>query len=207
MKKVVCLIGAPGSGKSAVGFALEKKGYTFLKEKAQELIARGMKPGLYADEGFDRELMKLEFQRDKTLGEGLYVLETWHPGNIAWIQIRSPNVERDYGYKFGKALENIAVHCIMLNIDNRVSKSRMEHISEVEWTRAGRSKPEWLDPSKEYDYHRTLDVIRSNLIEIMENYRLAYSVIDASRPLEEVVEEVDKAIKSVDWNEFMEEGS
>jgi len=202
--KIVCLVGAPSSGKTEIGVALGQKGYTFMVEKVHDLIAQGKKPGLYADESFDRELMELEFERDKTLEDKLYVFETWHPGNLAWVKLRSPNVEREYGGRLMETLKTVPVFCVMLNIDNRESLSRSAQPSKIDETRTRDEKPEWLDPSKEYDYHKALDTIRGNRLEVMKDYYLQFTVVNANKPIDEVVSEVDNIIKTVDWNAIME---
>lgn len=59
MKKIVCFLGLPGSGKSTYGDKLAaERGYRFLREGATQLIyEKGFKPGKDAPFEFDRAIL------------------------------------------------------------------------------------------------------------------------------------------------------
>jgi hypothetical protein len=97
----LAIVGAHGSGKSTLGSALAGAlGWEFHHELGEELRLRRLArdPGahaLLAQEEFDAELMGLELARDER-ASGPRVVETWHPGNLAYALRRSPEVARRY---------------------------------------------------------------------------------------------------------------
>lgn len=94
---IVCLIGPHGAGKTTVGrqlaFALRAAWFPEigrqLREEARALDAN--RHILSCDAGFDRRVITAELSRDARLPSGA-VVETWHPGNLAYGELRSPAV-------------------------------------------------------------------------------------------------------------------
>ena len=97
----LAIVGAHGSGKSTLGRALAGAlGWEFHHELGEELRLRRLArdPGahaLLAQEEFDAELMGLELERDARVC-GARVVETWHPGNLAYARRRSPQAAQRY---------------------------------------------------------------------------------------------------------------
>jgi DNA polymerase III delta prime subunit len=94
---VIALIGPHGAGKTTLGLALAKAlGLPFHDELGREMAGdpSWRAPGRtaeHAQQGFDAELFARERARDLTCA-GPRIVETWHPGNLAYAARRSPEV-------------------------------------------------------------------------------------------------------------------
>jgi hypothetical protein len=96
----VCLVGPHGAGKTTLGRLLaERLGGCFRAEVGAivraEVLARD--PGRHAlrsDPDFDAEVMRRELAADR--GGGWAVVETWHPGNVAYARRRSLEIASAY---------------------------------------------------------------------------------------------------------------
>ncbi|MCP4803760.1 MAG: hypothetical protein GY913_07060 [Proteobacteria bacterium] len=89
------LIGPHGVGKSSLGRALaDELGWTFHGELGEEL-ARSIRTDGDASSPqpeFDRQLFELEHARDRSWCGAPRIVETWHPGNLAYAERRSPSL-------------------------------------------------------------------------------------------------------------------
>lgn len=99
----IALVGPHGSGKTSLGLALaELLGWPFDAEIGRALREQALRldPGAHAarpQPAFDREVIEAELARDEDRrGRGWTdrIVETWHPGNIAYAVERSPEVAR-----------------------------------------------------------------------------------------------------------------
>lgn len=94
----VILIGPHGVGKSTLGPVLaDRLGVPFHGELGREMAEdpawrRAGETAEAAQAAFDQELMTREVARDLSWGGGGRVIETWHPGNLAFAVRRSPEV-------------------------------------------------------------------------------------------------------------------
>ena len=95
----ICLIGPHGAGKTTLGLELaDRLGVPFRTEIGRELREAALaqdanRHALQADVDFDRAVVEAELARDSALdGPGGFVVETWHPGNLAYARLRSPSV-------------------------------------------------------------------------------------------------------------------
>ncbi|MCS6799977.1 MAG: AAA family ATPase [Myxococcota bacterium] len=100
---IVVLLGPHGVGKTTLGRALSARlGWCFDEEIGRRLAAdvRWRPQGRRTDEPqeeFDGEVFRLELERDQQRGpDSPRVVETWHPGNLAYAATRSPRVVRRY---------------------------------------------------------------------------------------------------------------
>lgn len=95
----VVLIGAHGAGKTSLGRALAQQlGWTFHPELGEEmaLSMRLRGDASTPQEDFDRLLFERELDRDAAWTGGPRIVETWHPGNLAYAAARSPAVAHDF---------------------------------------------------------------------------------------------------------------
>lgn len=97
---LIVLLGPHGAGKTTLGRALARElGLRLDDEVGRRLAAV---PALRAADAtaatpqaaFDRLVFAVELARDKAAGRLSRVVETWHPGNLAYAAARSPAVAR-----------------------------------------------------------------------------------------------------------------
>ena len=96
----VITLGPHGAGKSTFGAALAGRlGICCLPELGRLHRERVLVDGRHAltrDPSFDRAVLADELVRDSEL-PARAVVETWHPGNLAYARARSPGVARQLG--------------------------------------------------------------------------------------------------------------
>ncbi len=93
----VVFIGPHGVGKSTTGRRVAALLGVPFQPELGEVLARELRPssGTAADpqETFDEYLFAAELYRDE-ISLGARIVETWHPGNLAYAERRSPEVVR-----------------------------------------------------------------------------------------------------------------
>lgn len=95
---IIALIGPHAAGKSTLGRALSRRlGIPFDPELG-DLLGRDPRwrpnggTALDPQAAFDAEVFRQELARDRARGSTPRVVESWHPGNLAYAQHRSPQV-------------------------------------------------------------------------------------------------------------------
>jgi len=98
----IVLIGCHGAGKTTIGRALAAELKVVFHAEIGERLAldRNMRPsGTDATKSqpeFDRQVFQAELERDRNNNGEPRVVETWHPGNLAYADIRSPGVAKNH---------------------------------------------------------------------------------------------------------------
>ena len=105
----IVLIGPHGVGKSTLGRVLAQRlGIDFHEEVGATLAADlrhrpAEATAASPQEAFDAEVFDRELARDAATGNRSRVIETWHPGNLAYAQLRSPGVVARLAGRVGAA--------------------------------------------------------------------------------------------------------
>lgn len=102
MSRTIVLVGPHAAGKTTLGRRLARHlGCPFHEELGRQLREQALRqdPDAHAactQEDFDRRVFQAEFDRDLAWDDqGDRVVETWHPGNMAYAHTRSPEVAKD----------------------------------------------------------------------------------------------------------------
>jgi len=181
-KTVVALVGLPSSGKTILGSFLELSGFRFLTEVAEAFRLTGVTVGEKATSDFDRKVMQIEFRRDKCFlrsNNTVLIVETWHPGNLAYAIARSSPVVGTYKSRFLSKAEKVRIRCIVLNISPNTSCLRS------------------LKGEKPADNSlRFLEAVQRHMRAVIEEFGLVSVVIDASKRAEEMAFDALKAIRA-----------
>jgi hypothetical protein len=97
----IVFVGPHGAGKTTLGCRVATTlGWPFLHEIGAQLRLEALRadPNAHAlcpQPGFDAQVMRLELARDREV-QGHRVIETWHPGNLAYAESRSPREFKRY---------------------------------------------------------------------------------------------------------------
>jgi len=182
MKTIIVLSGIPTSGKTTIGRLLEQKGYFYVPEIVEQFIKQGMTTGVDANSILDEMIMEAELQRDKrlfSLKKNPLIIETWHPGNIAYACLRNPSIAEQYRQIFGKIAKYNKIYGIYLNIPFGTF-----------WKRTGKYKKE--------DCQRIVAFFKrwqNEIVNCYEEFRVPLRKIDSNRPENAVLSDVIKSVK------------
>jgi energy-coupling factor transporter ATP-binding protein EcfA2 len=132
VKLSVVMIGPHGSGKTTLGKSLAK----LLRWEYHEEIGKALRrqallehPDQTAEKSqpdFDLKVFELERQRDRKSFKSR-IVETWHPGNLAYAESRSPEIANQYAELLKKHVQQLGDIVLVqpLEIDESTSRERL----------------------------------------------------------------------------------
>ncbi|MEW9053430.1 MAG: AAA family ATPase [Neobacillus sp.] len=185
MAKIVFVCGPHCSGKTSILKELQSRG---------DIVLRGSEIGkdLYyerkflteaQDHFFEMEVATREFERDLHYEkvDGLVGVETWHPGNIAYAAVRNPDSVPELLEFAGRSpfiTDSVGIWL-------RIPKETI-----IERTQTFKDSREWAG-----DFYHKID---SKLEVILDNLNLLSKtiIIDANKPQDEVLDEVQRFIQA-----------
>lgn len=142
----IALVGPHGAGKTTCGQALAARlGIAFAPEIGRLLSedpawrasdSDATRPQL----SFDREVLAREVQRDRQAAAGqARVIETWHPGNLAYILARSPTLAPQAWQAGLSAVQRRPTALVVVDCDDTVLRRRQSEPGEFAFfARVGR---------------------------------------------------------------------
>lgn len=155
--KVLAVTGISGSGKTPVCHYLSwETRLHYEPEVSEYLIYQGMKPGVQADPIlFDYHIMKMEMNRDMQMMSQLpgWIVETWHPGNVAHMFARSSPLLEEYLMRAKQNMELMNPACIYIEGSVEESTKRSEKLKILGVKKSDYDPPAFLERLVEgYDY-------------------------------------------------------
>ena len=181
---IVCLLGIHTSGKTAIGEKLHLLGLPYYFEIGNKLIQTVDFSSPDAVEWLDREIMKRELGRDDFfLHQGIKtaVVETWHIGNIAYAQIRTPSVANEYKDLLKEQLLKYNPLFFFLDISKETFRKRA-------------NKPVLL--GVEEDQFIFYQNIRENILSLFNEYKIDYHSIDANQEIDKVIKDISEILSN-----------
>lgn len=120
MRDIIVMNGIHSAGKSTLAQNLceRRKEFAYFQEIGGQLRTEVSYNALQSGDAFDREVMRRELMRDKSLllSWQTPVVETWHIGNISYAETRSPAVANEYRRELEKSLEVFNPTVILVEI-------------------------------------------------------------------------------------------
>lgn len=171
--KLLAVTGISGSGKTPVCHYISwEKRVHYEPEVSEYLIYQGYKPGSHADPVlFDYYIMKMELNRDRQLVSHLpfWIVETWHPGNIAHMYARGSPLLPQYLSKIrSESLKGIDALCLHIEGGVKESVKRADNLGILGVKKSVYDPEEFLLRLVEgYEYafdslHSDLEIVRIN---------------------------------------------
>jgi len=179
---IICLLGIHASGKTTIGEKLCSLGLPYYLEIGKELIRTVDFSSPEAALRLDRQIMKDEMERDGSfLSEGVKaaVVETWHIGNIAYAQIRTPSVANSYKALLKEQLNKYNPLFFFLDISDETFRER-----------ANRLVPLGIKEDVFIFYQD----IKNNILSLLNEYDIDYYSIDANQEVEKVTKDISEVL-------------
>jgi thymidylate kinase len=133
------------------------------------------------DDSFDSRITIMELERDNTYKDktGVLVVESWHPGNLAYVIVRNEHMTSSIVSQMLLSPLISNAHVIWLN----TSKENIFHRTKTfaqkrEWAADFYDKLSWVIP-KALKY-----------LSLLDNF----TIVDTNQPLDEVYNEVVKIV-------------
>ena len=133
MRDIIVLNGKHQAGKTTLGTMLLERSnnFTFFPEIGGQLRHEVAYNSLESSEPFDREVMRRELARSQEILQcpKIPVVETWHPGNIAYAEQRSPGMVPEYLARVENELEMFNPIPVIVDVTEPTFRARItEHI-------------------------------------------------------------------------------
>jgi len=181
---IVCLLGIHTSGKTTVGEKLHLLGLPYYLEVGNKLIQTVDFSSPDAVEWLDREIMKRELERDDSFlsdGINVAVVETWHIGNIAYAEIRTPSVANEYKALLKEQINKYNPLFFYLDIGE-----------ETFIERANEPVPLGVEEDQFIFYQN----IRNNILSLFKEFGIDYFSIDANQEMDSVMKDITEILQS-----------
>lgn len=180
-KKIIIFNGIHGAGKTSLAQELCQRfrsRFQFFSEVGGQIRQEVSYNVLESGDNFDKQVMSREFTRDKMVLKcvSVPIIETWHPGNLAFIHQRSPGMFEEYGKRFGRALLVFDPYCFLILISPVTFMSRI--------TDKNVSAHQFIELKKYYDR------ILSFTYAVYKEFKLKYKEIRNDRDLSRTVVEL-----------------
>lgn len=134
----IVLVGCHGAGKSTLGALLaERLAVPFHDETGRRLAEslRHRPEGVTAadaQQGFDEQVMRLELERDESWAlDGLRVVETWHPGNLAYAELRGSRVDDLTRARILRRIQREKTLLVLVHADECVLRARQSEPGDI----------------------------------------------------------------------------
>lgn len=138
--RTIVLLGCHGAGKTTIGSRLAGLlGVPFHDEIGRRLAEdpAHRPPGVTAadrQEAFDAAVFAEELARDAAWEPGLpRIVETWHPGNLAYAECRSPRIVRARWAEIQKARARFAVLGVAFRAPRDVLRARRTEPADIDF--------------------------------------------------------------------------
>ncbi len=178
-KKIIVLNGIHGSGKTSLGKIITAQipGTTFFGEIGGMLRAKMGHNAMHPDEWFDKEITKQELERDYELQDNLNLplVETWHFGNLAYIETRSPKLAPKYKEEVREKLTIFDPVVIYLDISEENFRARAS---------------EKIRPEQMTDLINFYNDIKANLFKGYADFGITPIVVNNNQILSETKQQI-----------------
>ncbi len=166
-KQIIVFNGVHGAGKSTMAQALAAQDDRFVlyPEIGRQLREEVTYNALESGEEFDREVMRREIGRDALLvqAQKIPLLETWHMGNIGYIEARTPQLTAEYTELLRKQLELFDPICVFVHI---------------EWDLFRKRVTEKIRPSQMEELIAFYQIIKDTTFKLYDQLGLGYHIIE-----------------------------
>lgn len=182
-KKIVIFNGVHGAGKSTLVKALAQQNNQFVAypEIGRQIREEVTYNALESGEAFDREVMRRELAQDQVLVTVPHtpLVETWHIGNLGYMQARTPYLMGEYTELLKKQLTIVDPICIFVHIDWDVFRKRAT---------------EKIKPDQMEALVRFFSVIRDTTLELYNQLGLPYFTVENQGDLQATIQLVSKYV-------------
>ena len=147
----IAISGPHGAGKSTLGKALARELQLPFHEEVGWELARDAswrsaeQTAEHSAEAFDVEVFRRELQRDLAWARGQpRVVETWHPGNLAYAALRSPRAVRRALPSITRACRGLRAVVLPVEAPREVLASRQHEPGDLEFfIQVGQNARDW----------------------------------------------------------------